>query len=240
MLSIRIKINSIDYENTFQQIFPMARKKIEGMEIKNMLIRLFQKLDNDALPVLLGIMHRLPEETKNELLVLCLNTYAPKLGEKLNEELSNDEWGKNFTVGRLWIEQDGHDLFVQINQVEVEYKSLLDMDVVEEKLSRHLGSLTGVTKGLVGLAVTIAPDALEKKGLELLWKDTNKQKLMSIAKDTLDKYGVVMDLIDIEIKQDTAKGVNHMEKEMNLVLTEKMESEILDALAGYLKDKNKD
>lgn len=150
MLSIRIKINSIDYENTFQQIFPMVRKKIEGMELKNMLIRLFQKLDNDALPVLLGIMHRLPEETKNELLVLCLNTYAPKLGEKLNEELSNDEWGKNFTVGRLWIEQDGHDLFVQINQVEVEYKSLLDMDAVEEKLSRHLGSLTGVTKGLVG------------------------------------------------------------------------------------------
>lgn len=68
MISVNIKVVAIEYERTFQQIFPLIKEKLGAVESKNMLIRLFQKLDDAALPVSLGIMKRLPKGTKDELL----------------------------------------------------------------------------------------------------------------------------------------------------------------------------
>lgn len=236
MLSASIKISNIDYEKTFQQIFPMVKARIHAMESKNMLIRLFQKLDDAALPVLSGVMFRLPEETKHELLVHCLNTYSARLRDKLNEEFANDTWGKCFTVGSLWLEQRDRDVFLQIGQIEADYKALLDMDLVSEKLDDWLGGFSGLAKMGAKLAVTLAPDALERKGLEILWKEDNKQRLMRIAKRTLDQHGFFMDLADIRLMLETEEPVNTVEGEARLVLTEGLETEILDALSGYLKD----
>lgn len=237
MLSVSIKISNIDYEKTFQQIFPMVKEKIDSMESKNMIFRLFQKLDDAAQPVLLGVMYHLPEETKDRLLVHCLNAYAPKLCEKLNEELKSDAWGSHFSVGSLWITHQDNEFFLQISQIDADYKALLEMDAVNEKINGMLGKAAGFAKIGVRLAVTLAQDALEKKGLEVLWKEENKQKLMTIAKNTLDKYGFAMELNDIQIMQEIAENVNTIDGESHLVLTEKMENEILDALAGYLRDK---
>ena len=236
MLSARIKISKIGYEETFRQIFPIVKEKVNDMENENLLIQLFKKLDDAALPVLLGILFRLPEKTKNELLVLCLNAYAPKLNEKLNEQLINDEWGKYFEVGSLSITQEMDGLFLQIGQIKADYRALLDTEPVTQKLDGFLGSFarTGAK-----MAVTIAPAALEKKGLALIWKEENKKKLMVIAKKTLDKYGIFVDLMDIDLAQETVKTVNLIEEDHrdgHLKLTKELEHDVLDALAGYLKE----
>ena len=67
MLSANIKITNIDYETTFEQVFPLLREKISSLNSKNLIIRLFQKRDDAALSVLLGIMNRLPEDSKTEM-----------------------------------------------------------------------------------------------------------------------------------------------------------------------------
>lgn len=76
----------------------------------------------------------------------------------------------------------------------------------------------------------------EKMTIEILWTDESKQKLMELAKTALDKYGFVMELADIQMMQDTEEFVAAIEVEEHLKLTGEMEADILDALAGYLKD----
>ena len=67
MLSANIKITNIDYEKTFEQVFPLLREKISSLNSKNLIIRLFQKRDDAALSVLLDIMNRLTEDSKTEM-----------------------------------------------------------------------------------------------------------------------------------------------------------------------------
>lgn len=222
MLSANIKISNMNYEKTFQQVFPVVKDKIGSMESKNMVIRLFQKLDDAALPVLLGVMTRLPEDTKNELLVQCLNVYSHKIREKLNEELVKNAFGKHLNIGCVSAVRGNENLYLWIGQVKVNYKAL-----VKEKLGGKFGGMVG----------SLPIEKLEKMGIELLWTDENKQKLMKLAKSTLDKYGFVMELDDIQLVQEKEEPVEAIEGETHLELSDKMETDILDALAGYLKDK---
>ena len=225
MLSADIKISNIDYEKTFRQVFPVIRDRLGSMESPNMVIRLFQKLDDAALPVFLGVMIRLPEETKNELLVQCLNAYSLKIKEKLNEELVKSTFGKYLTLGYVSAVRENNNLYLWIGQVKIDYKAL-----VKEKLGGGLG----------GVAAFFPIERLEKMGMELLWTDENKQKLMKLAKSTLDKYGFTMELDDIQLVQDKEEPVDTVECEVHLELSDEVETDILDALAGYLKDKTAD
>ena len=225
MLSVTIKIVDIRYEQTFQQIFPVLKEKVRTLESKNLLIRLFQKLHDAALPVLLGIMNRLPESTKNELLAMCLNTYSGKLCEKLNEELAKHPYGKYLKVGRVSIAREREALYLWIGQVQVNYKGL-----VKEKVTGKMGDIASFFVG----------EKLEKLALELLWTEESRLKLIELAQDTLDKYGFAMGLADIQMMQDTEGFVDSVEAENHLVLTDEMEEDMLDALSGYLRDRTEE
>lgn len=220
MLSISIKIRNIDYEKTYRQVFPMIRDKVGSMESPKMLIRLFQKLDDAALPVLLGVMARLPEETKNELLVQCLNAYSYKIKDKLNEELLKNAFGKHMTIGCVSAVRANDDLYLWIGQVKADYKAL-----VKEK------------SGKFGVIAAVFPvEKLEKMGKAILWTDEGKQKLMALAKSALEKHGFALELEDIQIEQDKGTLIDAVEGETHLELSDRVETDILDALAGYLKD----
>lgn len=220
MLSTSIKISNIDYEKTFQQVFPVVREKIGSMKSKKMIIRLFQKLDEAALPVLLGVMIRLPERAKNELLVQCLNTYSPMIKEKLNEELIKNSFGKYLTVGRISAVQEDNSLYLWIGQTKVDYKG-----IVKEKFGKF-----------ANITAILPMEKLEKTGMELLWTNKSQQMLISLVKSILDKYGFVMELDDVQLMQDEEESVDAIECEVHLELSDKLETDILNALADYLKD----
>ena len=223
ILSVNVRIDNIDYEKTFQQIFPILRKKFNEVESKNMIIRLFQKLDDAALPLLLSIMNCLSESTKNELLVLCLNTYSEKLLNKLNEELEEHPFGQYMHIGNVSIVQKRDTLYLWIGQIQVDCKEL-----VKAKISGKIGSLIYTNKKLTELT------------LEFLQKDLSKQMLLKIAKTGLDKYGLIMELTDIQIRQDILKPDDIVEVEKHLKLTDETEIDILNALAEYLREKTAD
>lgn len=222
MIAVNIKIVDINYERTFQQIFPILKEKLGAVESKNLLIRLFQKLDNAALPVLLGIMERLPADTKDELLAMCLNTYSGRICEMLNVELAKHPYGKFLKIGWVSAVQEREALYLRIWQIKVDYKGL-----VKEKVTGKMGQVASL---LVG-------EKLEKLALELLWTEESRQKLIELAQDALGKYGFAMGLADIRMMKDTEEYGDFIEEEAHLKLTDGMETDILDALAGYLRDR---
>lgn len=224
MISVNVKVVDIEYERTFQQIFPLFKEKLDAIQSKNLLIRLFQKLDDAALPVLLGIMERLPEGTKDKLLAMCLNTYSVRICEMLNEKLAKHPYGKFLKIGEVSIVQEREALFLWIGQILVDYSGL-----VKEKITGKMGQVASL---LVG-------EKLEKLALEFLWTEESRQKLMELAQDALVKYGFVVGLADIQMMKDTEEYGDFIEAEAHPTLSDEMETDILDALAGYLRDKEK-
>lgn len=216
MISITAKIVNINYEETFQQIFPTMKEKLYSSNSTNMVIRLFRKLDDAALPLILNIMGRLPESTKYDILSVCLNMYSNKICEILNEKLTKHPYGKFLNVNNISIMREQESLYLWIGQVRVDYKGL-----AEEKIPGRLG----------GIASLLAGERLEKMALELLGSEKSKRKLIELVQSSLDKYGLVMNLAEIQMLQDKQNIVDAVDTGEHLELTDEMTEDILDALA---------
>lgn len=236
MLAATIKIRSIDYESTFQQIFPAVSEKIMSWNSENMIIRLLQQLDDAALPVLISVIHRIPADTKNEFLIRSLNAYAPELRDKLNKELKKDKWGQYFEIGTIFISQQA-EILLNIGQIKVDYPALLNNDQVNNKNKKSFGILSSPAKIVADMTVALVPDTLiERMGLDLFWTEENKARLMELIRSALCKHGIKIELDEIQFMQDQAVLEDVIESKQTLVFTEKMENDIICALADYLRD----
>lgn len=239
MLTATIQIKNIDYEATFRHIYPAISEKVMEWNTKNMIIRLFQQLGDASLPVLISLLYQLSESTKNELLVRILNSYAPVLREKINEEFKKDDWGKCFNIGSLSVDRQTVEqrdyIILTVSHVEVDYHALLNHDKVSNALNGYLGRFSHIAKSAANLAATLAPDTLERTGLDHLWGEENKRRLINLIKNALNKYGLEMELEDIQLIQDEKMGDDSIEVKQPLILTEEMEADIISALANYLR-----
>ena len=253
MLTASVKINKIDYEKTLQHIFPVVSEKVKALSSKKMIIRLFQQLGDAALPVVIGLAYRLPEATKNELLIRGLNAYAPVLMKKLNEELQKDKWGRCFTVGAISVTQsDG--ILLEISQIEVDYQELLSNEEVSSAVSMKFsnavgdmfgnGRLSKAVKTVVGaagvagtaFATAVAPNTSERKALDYLAREDNKKQIMDFLKKNMIKYGIQIDVDDIQFVQVEKSANDVVEITEPFTLTEEMEEDIIYALSEYLRN----
>lgn len=231
MLSVTVKISNIDYERTLQNLFPAAREKVRAADSKEMIVRLLQKLDDAALPVLIGIAYRLPEDTKNEFFIRCLNAYAPVLKEKLNEELQKDPWGRCFAVGTISAGiREG--ILLDIGQIEVEYRALLNHEAVDDFIEKRLGRFSSLAKA----AAAVAGNTIERAGLELIQREENKNRLRELVRRSLLKHGIKVDVEEIQLLREKKAAVDSAEVVQPFTMTGKMEEDVLAALAGYLRD----
>lgn len=244
MLTTTIEIKNINHETTFRNIYPAISGKVMEWKTKNLIIRLLQQLGDASLPILISLLYQLPESTKNELLVRVLNSYAPVLKDKLNEELKEDEWGKCFRVGSLSVDrqtvEQQDSIIFSIRHIEVDYHALLNHNRVSNALNKHLGMFLPLAKPVANLAVAIAPNTLERKGLEYLWDEESKLRLIDLIKNALNKYGVEIELDDMQLMQDEKIIEDIIEVKQPLILTDEMETDIIAALANYLRSKVSD
>ncbi len=239
MLSATIKIKNIDYENTFIRIFPAVSEKLMAMDSKKMVIRLFQQLGDTALPVLLGLMSRLPENTKNELLVRSLNAYAPRLVDIMNKEFMKDKWGQCIQIEAISVDQQDDGMLLKVGQIKVNYRALFETEQVKKAMGDRLGKYAGMARNAASMAGVLAPNTFERKGLELLWRDENKERIMTLIYSALIKHGINLELGELQIMQTAKLPELIAENSPRFTLSEEMETDIITALAGYLQDKIK-
>ena len=236
MLSATIKIKNIDYENTFIHIFPVVSKKLMAMDSKKMVIRLFQQLGDTALPVLLGLMSRLAENTKNELLVRSLNAYAPRLVDIMNKEFMKDKWGQCIQIEAISVDQQDDGMLLKVGQIKVNYRALFETEQVKKAMGDRLGKYAGMARNSASMAGVLAPNTFERKGLELLWRDENKERIMALIYSALIKHGINLELGELQIMQTAKLPELIAENSPRFTLSEEMETDIITALAGYLQD----
>lgn len=235
MLDANIKIGSIDYENTLCNIFPLLSEKIASRDSKNLIIRLLQQLGDTAVPVLKDLMLRLPEDTKNELLISAVNAYSSDLKNKVNKELKKDKWGRFFEIGTISVVQRD-DIIFEIGHISVDYRELLKNEEVSSKVDDKLGVLSRPVKSIVNMAAFVAPDTIEKMGLDLLLQNENKERLMNLLRNVLSKYGIQTEVEEITIVQVNTGNYVPADEHRQFMMSEKTENDIISALAGYLRD----
>ena len=85
MFQINISVSSINYDSILHLVYPTVLEKVKASDSQNLLFRLVTELGEDGEKALLALMKYFPEDTRNELVCQCLNSYGAMLTRLLNE-----------------------------------------------------------------------------------------------------------------------------------------------------------
>ena len=102
MISV-LTVENINFEKTISALMPGILQKCRKISKPNLVLRMLLEMEDDALTVLLGIMQRLSEDAKVELLCQLMNGYGEVLTEKFNEYLKKDALGRNFRFQSIYM-----------------------------------------------------------------------------------------------------------------------------------------
>lgn len=225
MLSVNIRIENINYEQTVTAAFPLLKRNIQEMNAKHIALHLLQKLDDKALPVLLNVMQYMSKDAKDEIMIAALNGYSALLCDKLKSELSCHPIGKHLKIAQISADKAGNAIYLHFRNVECDYYAL-----VRENVSGLRGFGLGIVAGISG-------PVAELLALKRLWTEENKEKLLILIQNTITQYGLAMDLADMDLANDTVSdNSSPAEREGKLLLSDELLDAILDALAQYLRN----
>lgn len=261
MINAKIIIKEIQYEETFQNLFPMAMKKCKSMKKPNLAIRFLLKMGDASVTAALGILNNMKQQNKNELLCGFVNLYRQEIQSALNALLQKDELGKNIQMGDIYMAQDNNDqLSLVIYNIKVDYSSLMKNESVKQKIGDYankavkktvFGAFDKIQKVAaegIGFAAEIAagaaqaaPNGVEKMVLSIMGKEKNKRKLLKMAQQVLSEKGLRLkpeDFVFVQENPTESEEENIVESVENkeFSLSAELEEDLLDAVTGYLKD----
>lgn len=261
MINAKIIIKEIQYEETFQNLFPMAMKKCKSMQNPNLAIRFLLKMGDASVTAALGILNNMKQQNKNELLCGFVNLYRQEIQSALNALLQKDELGKNIQMGDIYMAQDYNgQLSLVIYNIKVDYSSLMKNETVKQKIGDYankavkktiFGAFDKIQKVAaegIGFATELAagaaqavPNGVEKMVLSIMGKEENKCKLLKMAQQVLLEKGLRLtpeDFIFVQEIPSESEEENIVESVENkeFSLSAELEEDLLDAVTGYLKD----
>lgn len=257
MINARINISEIDYEKSLANLFPVGLEKCRKMEKPNLAIRFLLKMGDTSMEAALGILNRMDEKSKGELLCGLVNLYCQEIQSVVNALLQKDEMGRNIYIGDIYMAQnpDGRLLLVGRN-IKIDYGSLMKNDTVKQKIGDFAGKAIKKTMfggndtlrkvvedtagSVAGFAVGAAPNMAEKKALSVISRQENKNRLLHMAEQVLEERGLCVNLEDFVFAQEAFSGIQDEvivkgAKERKIELSPALEDALLDAVAGYLK-----
>lgn len=245
MFDIRITVENINFEKTISSLMPAVLQKCREISRPNLVIRMLLELEDDALTVLLGIMQRLPEDAKVDLLCQLMNGNEKVLTEKFNEYLQKDMWGRNFRFERIYIEKRNSGIELVGRSVEIDYVELLANEELCETISDKAAGFVGFGRfgkilarqagNVLKTVVGAAPEEAEKFGLKLLQREDMKKRFLKLAQNVLDQRGLEMELKSLFLEQPEKEEIileNNLE---TIEFSNQLEEELVKALAGYVR-----
>ena len=233
MLKVSATIASVDYESTLTALFPLLSDKLSHINSDHVGVQAFRQLGDAALPVAAGVLRRLPNETKSELMVSAVNAYSSLLTVKLNELLKS-KVGNGITIGGISAAQYGNTIQLSVYQVRADYHTLINNGAVEPMLTRHFGR---IANWIVSFArMLFSPDEVEARILPIAMKAQNKQRILSALNRILNTHGIGLVLSGIQIEKSNAAVTLSSDREPGFVLSERQKQALLSAVTVYLKD----
>lgn len=249
MLTARIKIAKIDYNSTFHNFFPKIMEMLSENKKGSLGVKLLLKLGETSETAVIGILDRLDEIKKQEIICGVVARFSADIVRKLNEKLSEHEIGQCITVGSILAQRKSDGLWLTAENISVNYNRLASNQTVKDKINQTVSSaaekkaglLGGAAKAIVGnnadklvrTVAVIAPNKAESTVLKYLNDEKNKQFILSAAEKALVEKGVIAEIADINIS--SAEDIIESVSDNNIVISDR-ENDIIDAVAAYLKE----
>lgn len=250
MLHIDTLVEAIQYEESLCALSPLLCRKLENMESDQLVIRFLRKMGDDFSLVLSNMLEGLSESSKDELFCGLTQFYGPKMTQELNGALAENRLGQHFRIGGISAEQVDGRICLALSSVAVDYSGLLQNQEVQEALSgklhgrlnRFLGTdLAGriVHQGMNHTAFLI--EALLNGGeqalLPILEQSSVKKALLRLVEDTLQKNGLHLQLMDLQIRPDRRPEERSAPlcETAKFQLSYELEEALLDSAAAFLR-----
>ena len=260
MLNAEVRIQSIDYERTFEALFPMLMEMVNGMDGESMPIRLLQKLGETSQNVVTGILRKLSPRHQDQILCQLVSAYQVELCRHMNALLAAKGLGEGIVVQRLQAQACEDEMLLTLQNVDVQYAELLKIEQIQQAIGKAAessavgqmyqmfsGSRDGAMSRMIsdkvsflsrqkgtGTVMNFFRGDIEKKALHFLEKKFLPEELGRMVSDFLAEKGIYAEVSAIEL---TASGGTCVEEGAERLLSKELEFAMVDAVAAYLKER---
>ena len=245
MFFMELTIGNIDYCQSILKLLPDFIEKYKNEAGSNIIVRMVNRLGDKTVPVILNLMKFFDKQTTTALLAHLIDGHRDRLTGTINSYLDSTFQGPAVRLGGVFsaIDPDGQ-LILCASDVQVDYKSLVETEVVEAGIDRFGGEFmsdygvdsTLLKKGvkfIIKKGARIAPNAMEKQVLQILSSEKTKLKIIPKLTEALNNRGLIVEISDLFFKpaEDHTIMINGEAHNANLP---DMEDKILDAFAAWL------
>ena len=259
MLNVDVTIRSIDYERTFEALFPLLMETVNNMDAENSMIRLLQRLGQTSRGVVTALLRRLFRYHQDELLCRLVNHYRVDICKQLNALIDANEMRGCVSAGRLSVQHNRDGMLLKLGSVQVNYAELLKDSRARQAigasaensgLGRLVQRVSSAPKGQLGKMVSDTVDAIsqnkmtgiitgvfhnkiEKKTVKMLEKQYLPEELGELISEYLEGRGIYAEIDEVNVyPMESVEEQDIPER----FLDKELEDALIDAVANYLRD----
>lgn len=87
MIEIKMTVDDVDYEEILETLYPLLEERLYNKIENPLLAGLLSKMKGLPMVTIKAMLKTLPQKTKDELVVLCLNYYKENIVRMLTDTL---------------------------------------------------------------------------------------------------------------------------------------------------------
>ena len=87
MIEIKMTVDDVDYEEILETLYPLLEERLYNKIENPLLAGLLSKMKGLPMVTIKEMLKTLPQKTKDELVVLCLNYYKENIVRMLTDTL---------------------------------------------------------------------------------------------------------------------------------------------------------
>ena len=87
MIEIKMTVDDVDYEEILETLYPLLEERLYNKIENPLLAGLLSKMKGLPMVTIKAMQKTLPQKTKDELVVLCLNYYKENIVRMLTDTL---------------------------------------------------------------------------------------------------------------------------------------------------------
>ena len=87
MIEIKMTVDDVDYEEILETLYPLLEERLYNKIENPLLAGLLSKMKGLPMVTIKAMLKTLPQKTKDELVVLCLNYYKENIVSMLTDTL---------------------------------------------------------------------------------------------------------------------------------------------------------
>ena len=87
MIEIKMTVDDVDYEEILESLYPLLEERLYNKIENPLLAGLLSKMKGLPMVTIKAMLKTLPQKTKDELVVLCLNYYKENIVRMLTDTL---------------------------------------------------------------------------------------------------------------------------------------------------------